>query len=1024
MALPKKAQDEHDEERNLSALERAQRSWGMSPGTEGQAAEDEERSALDKARDRWGEADVIDGQDVGEANGPEAAADTSDANDSPTDGTSDHQTQPDDLYKGRGKKIKWRGRFNRRNGIVASIIIIPITTALIGAVFYLPNLMMKYITNTIQDATMGFVDRAIEQRTEKYIQHYVAKVITPTVNRCGTTLNRSCGAVSIADEGILGATLRNWQDNRIEQKLFDRHGVFFERGPNSNEIIVRRANGFGVTGEVGRWGENTVTREVRRLFGDVLETEGVLERWQVRSLLARKYGANKWCVIACNTRDELTTARIGALNKLKLRIIQRVVTPRNERAAAYLMCFTFGCDNPANVADNAARTALEAVDADIAERVAGRTMSQFLADEATQAIVRPFFGRETAVLSGRIASASVPVVGWVYLAASLGRMFSNIDQAIANREISQYAAKMNEEAYAHNLATFVTLSDDIQSGEASFEDMGASVQLMAGFQRSRVYQSATGVQNLSNVACEDGVVLQGNDDPLACPEKQVHPEFFLEEARNSPAGQAISMILTPYDQCILPLGFTCISPATVINRVLDGINWVLGGIGNAALSGIGRIPGIGSLMEATQEWLSEIIGDIAGWVMTRLFPSVINPDASSDQQYDQWFAGQDVVANAYAQGHETEDGDRIGLGAPYLNAEEAASLQYTINQERQEEWESMSTFARVFNISDYRSVSSRMTVSFATTFATLLDNPFSLNPFASIAGGLSGIMTPRTQAAVIANREAVFGVKQYGFPVNDRAMTIDPAELTPEACETFKQEREDTSYIDEKTKEKVYTVSDPCMLDNTVTAILTKVFNLDAGGTSPSSGRVDCSNVSGNAKIICAAQGYQDVRYANYWSDTDWEGIWGVSRIEGSIGQNPEQWVRERIVGGANDFLECSGYVKVAIYTAFGVVSSAQSSQGYIDDTANFRVLVSESDYGAGNYSSLQPGDILVRRDRGSGSGHIGIFVSNSGNGRFSTLETSGSNNVKGERKSGYFEVSPGAYDYALRYVGAGSSAQ
>ena len=94
---------------------------------------------------------------------------------------------------------------------------------------------------------------------------------------------------------------------------------------------------------------------------------------------------------------------------------------------------------------------------------------------------------------------------------------------------------------------------------------------------------------------------------------------------------------------------------------------------------------------------------------------------------------------------------------------------------------------------------------------------------------------PRTHAAILANRGAIFGVTQYGFPVDSTALTIDPALLTDANCASIKAARDTENIgwtIDQETKEKIYLIADPCALDDVVTQSLAKIYDLDVAGAS------------------------------------------------------------------------------------------------------------------------------------------------------------------------------------------------
>lgn len=199
--------------------------------------------------------------------------------------------------------------------------------------------------------------------------------------------------------------------------------------------------------------------------------------------------------------------------------------------------------------------------------------------------------------------------------------------------------------------------------------------------------------------------------------------------------------------------------------------------------------------------------------------------------------------------------------------------------------------------------------------------------------------------------------------------------------------------------------SDP--INNTPPSAPTSGQPPSVSGNSP-----DCTNVIGNEKIVCSALKYTGIRYgfsSSARGNEQSKKTWGVIS-QGQNGHNPAQWIAQRIPGGSNDFLECSGYVAVAIYDAFGVVAD-HCSVGY---------------YGAQYFkkidiNSARPGDLLIKGTgcaTSGGGGHIGIFVKRLTNGRIQTLEST----PRGSGRTGYYEVAPTFFTRAVRYTGPGST--
>lgn len=209
-----------------------------------------------------------------------------------------------------------------------------------------------------------------------------------------------------------------------------------------------------------------------------------------------------------------------------------------------------------------------------------------------------------------------------------------------------------------------------------------------------------------------------------------------------------------------------------------------------------------------------------------------------------------------------------------------------------------------------------------------------------------------------------------------------------------------------------YTIPTPTPLPPTQAATQSSGGNVT---TQPISGTfvpASCNSVVGNEKIVCSALKYTGIRYgfsSSARGNEQSKKTWGVIS-KGQNGHNPAQWIAQRIPGGSNDFLECSGYVAVAIYDAFGVVAD-HCSVGY---------------YGAQYFKKIdintaRPGDLLIKGTgcaTSGGGGHIGIFVKRLPNGRIQTLEST----PRGTGRTGYYEVAPTFFTRAVRYNGPGST--
>jgi hypothetical protein len=748
-------------------------------------------------------------------------------------------------------KQKGKSKGGRAKKAIIGAIVAFVVFGFAGVVIYLPTLAIKTLMSNVRHSFSSRIEFAVASREQKYVDKYISKIIVPSIKLCGTSISKDCTVVA-PGTGITGRIFTAWRDNRIEEKLDKVYGITFVKDVQDGNIIQVYKR-VGVDGEkvlLGNVGEHKVTSFVTTEMKNITQSGGIRDRWLARSLLVRKYQASKFCFIACAKRDEFGNIKLNAVKKLKIKLIANIVEPRDEKAATYLMCFVLGCGGGDEAvqkkADQAGAKLLSKVDSEGLKRIAtdigDKSLKTYLQKKALQAILKPFIADVAGQAEGQAAAdaaeTAVPIAGQVYKALVIADLIDQVYQKVANKSISKYAKLLNEEAYSKYYTAWTVIDEDIQSGMAKPEDVGAAVQAMQGFDGSRVYEQMTG-GTLTDIKCNDNVMLRGASGALACPEKQVQPSLGLEEFLNGPYGGLISGVVDAYGQCSgIEIAGNCggVRPRTVVHPILHAISWVNNAVGGLVIEAVSHIPGLGDLMNYLTGKLSEGAAGVLGWFMTKLFPSVINVTAQGPENADQVFAGADVFNNEFAKGAQTSDGF-IGLGAQQLTPQQEVALDTTISKQREEQFQSGSFFARYLDPSNEMSVAGKAVNDLAISLPKVVKAPVSfLGIFSSITKTFSSLVTPHAHAVGLTNRKAIFGVTQYGYPVGSAELNVDPDTLTDSVCAQYKKDREDSKMTDPDTKEVIYTKSDPCMLDKTVTDSLTKIFSLDPVTAAPAVG--------------------------------------------------------------------------------------------------------------------------------------------------------------------------------------------
>jgi len=742
--------------------------------------------------------------------------------------------------KSRKKLIMWFG--------VAGAAV-----SILGTVAFLPTFLTRQMMSRLNSAFNDRVDYALQVRTERYLDTYLGRLVTKTNTQCGYIVTSECGTSQPG--GFTARVFDTWQKTNMETKLLDRHGIEFRTDTRTGRTTI-----FQNGEEVLEAGRRTILRDATDLINTETRWRRIVDRRHLRSLLVREHGATRWTVLpreADRRIDDNALARYNRVQLLKLRLASRVSDFVGAKSSAYLLCFISNCNELETITEGnkAGREALQKIGnetlEEIAEKIGNRTAGQYLVQAGTAKVLEKVFNF-SAQRAGQAAASGVPVAGQIYLFATILDMLHEVDLKIEGGEISRYAQRLREDAYIQYWEAFALLAEDVQSNDSSLADAGAVASLLYGFNASRVYQSINDVENKTQVECEDGVVLTPTDTRLICPEYSVNPgSLKLEQAWGiiKSTNPQIDGALTAYRSCVIgvDLGIAeACAPGGRANQIvgaaLDGINWVIGGVSNTALSALETtlsvLPGFGSITSL----VNDALGASAGWVFERtsefLFPSIINTAAEGAQALDQIAAGLDVVANKFLAGSTNENGeDPIGLGAPRITPQEQAELQIAINERRKEELSQQSIFARYFDVNNPNSLLANTLFRVGSAMPNYSQGlNVSINPL-SIFSNAPQLFGAQTVGAIddVQDRSEIFGVTQYGFPVNDIAMTINPDDLTPARCAEFAQARETEGtgyFIDEESGRKVYLVSDPCMLDELVVDSLTKAFNLDGAATS------------------------------------------------------------------------------------------------------------------------------------------------------------------------------------------------
>jgi hypothetical protein len=802
------------------------------------------------------------------------------------------------------EKANVSGKLKKRLAIGGAV---GVTLASMAIVMFLPGIFMKAISERITDTFMGRVNYAVEQRIDRMVNHYVLNKIGGTSNTCTGPITRDCVNLDPNDKSIFSLVAANWKQNRIETKLFEKHGIEFKKSTLGDGRVKVFQNGK----DLGDFGPRVLTEKVSGLIQTDSRSKGVLMRMQMRQVAQNKYGAAKWCFIACSKRDAFSEAVTTRKQRIKLGLVSQVSRFRIERLTAYMMCKMASCnfDELTKSDNDAVKRVLAKVDDEVLKEVLDdfnryetRSISQMLIQRTVDRIVSTIVGPT----AGKAAASAVPVAGQVYGILMLAELVASLDDAIEGKELSGLAAKINEQEAILYYTSLESVMEDVESGQADIQDSWAAFDLVKGAGKSKLYSDLTGKDNLPALKCNDGKVVTSSDPRLVCPELTVKHSFLIEDIRNDPLVSQILDFTNIYEWCFIPetAATPCGSPRSVVKRTLKFINAGIGFVGDGAMQvsiDLIRFIGGGFVVDKTQELFSTQVYKGIEWMTKEVIPMSIDAGAEDDRAVDQFAMGADGLANSLGRG-DYSTLDMPNMGFKELTPAEQVSIDTKIAEKKREDFKSKSFFARYLDLNNSDSLASL--TSYKT--ALLLSEPVetvrnipssSLNSFAGLFN------TNKASATLSVPRESLFGISQYG--PDEALLDIDPSELTPEKCEEYREARIASEFINEDTGQVEYALADPCETERVVYHALTATSNIvpENSGSGPVGSTITYPGLDGPS-IPCEGEPSRNVVRAlgpNSSPKADWTGI----PTKGSIGTSKSGlpinvYVREACLGATN----------------------------------------------------------------------------------------------------------------------------
>lgn len=685
-------------------------------------------------------------------------------------------------------------------------------------------LKVLHTVNNLQDRYFGTSESAVEKRIEHHFNRYIAAHVLQSLNGEGLckntrTIDRSC-VKPITGGGPAATLYRGWQDARLETKMANQYGFEIAREPNSNTFTLRvdgkvsnidiegfrknPANGlFQASG-----GREDIRRSVRQALSNETRWKKVMYRYKVGKLMERKYGIRR-CVFFCKTTDKFQDWKTEKRNGFNSMLARRVLQPRSQTLGLALGCiFSTDCDNdPTSTSDNE--------DGDLEKKdKLQRNIQKFLAERGTEYtsdtvesiarvtagisdsggfgryIVREIITKVTNETIAKVAGKAIPIVGWIDMVAQFTGKIKD-----AGPKFKKWAFAVNSAGMVSQYALYRSQADEIKNGKTDIELAGSVADSLNGMELSPLY---------ADVMNTGGTVQSTSFFPQVLAQETSEPSKYLcDDGQPVPAGKKICKEESLKFENLLTdaSGLFRAPPFQQLGVIADGWNASIGkpiALLSDAVGGLVQyFPGIdqlNALIEESAEPLLEQAG--------KIIPNPFSDTQSGGRSFNIAAGGSNVAANHYAE---------FGLGGNRLSDQTVAEIRTSRRLEKEELFKEKPLYARLFDTEDSRSFISQVAVNMPSKTSDYGQSGFAIltsNPFSKIIGNFSSMLGAKKVIAENAEEDP-FGVPQYGYSLNDPALTAD----VPEDCETYNKEWAEDTTLDPESGQEIHNRVNLCLLD-------------------------------------------------------------------------------------------------------------------------------------------------------------------------------------------------------------------
>lgn len=745
-----------------------------------------------------------------------------------------------DSKQNASKVTKGNSSFWKNRKLLAGLGIGGITGGIIAMfLLMLPLKLNALITNATQ-AAERIPGYAVQHRTE----YLMTRILATRMLQLSYSLDdKDIEPVFCKERGNVGCSLLA---TYTAQRISDTMGLDMIKLPNQTVRVTINAKGRDSLGGYARsweikltrdWGESGVLNTVKKIethegMRAYLKAKvdknykNTLSRFVARRILMLKYGVRSWRAFEA-TRERIDNKIADVKTAFKVGMYQNTIGKISPRFAAYIACLQGGtatCEDLLKNLSSAIEPPGDGPKAGETEAEYERRKKQYESLEKIGARVRgeipdvpdgDMLAKGFAkIFSTKVLAAATGVVSIVVITDTVMKAVDSVNNGLLDTIGFDMAAQAYT-GFAFGDSTGVVPNwekvkvGDIEGTDAAevMNELGSLIDCdgsaLCAYENG--YGSASLAASIAPIAgaatggfareCEtDEGIKQITLSPgeLVCPERKLYRNY---------AGLLVD------NEWFKPLAAIAGVWESSLGQIM---NWINGAIGT--LVGWITTPFI-ALLKPVTDAIGKQLEPLINWFMETVFnPPSVGYDTTPANNYDA-LSGALHLEQWEMMKNGIVDGVVLGGGGQYLTEAESQEILAYQKSEEQDNFNSQSNLARLFDTSLKGSLAQQAVLQAPTNLTSLAKFPTKV---------LASLFHAPTASAASAATSSPFGLPNYSYKLNDSALTADPNTYTETYCSDSAIAREASLVPPDQTDATVpvYTKTDPCALEKLVVGSL------------------------------------------------------------------------------------------------------------------------------------------------------------------------------------------------------------